>query len=561
MIQFLNQYHKKFLAFIFCVVAVAFSVWGPATCKGTGEQGSIELGGQNYGEAAKQEALATLTMARSIGWHTDATDQQSRMMAMYMSKSPLGSLAQLMAYAGTGKRNRAEQKDGQGIEELATLVTLREQAKKLGVEVSQDEIDKEVKNSSRFQTNGQYDPAKFDAMFKNSPNRNIAEKQLFTVYRDALCLQKISKLVSVPIEASDFAVEAAYNRQNAILTTQVVTLPHKEHEGIKAEEKDAKEFYDSQIAKKDAERDASITSPASKNIQYVLLAMSDRTEDISKLDAKAQEEKQNAWKAQDTKANTTAEELYDLAAGVDAPDEKGMSLDAAVQALLAKYTDKNALAPIELKTFANFHGDNVPEELKKDRRLAMTIAASTKALGSYKMQNGSHLIFEVVKKNDAAPLPFAEIKDKLIEKLTEEKIEAAVTEKFNTVRNTIETALKANKSWADALTEAKVTSAELVINPSKQNPSAPAYQSAVSQAAATLKSNAVAANAVPSEKDKLLVYLQKREIMDSPKAADDKKQMKDSQGIKPVEGQLGKLFNDWFELKREETYPLYQKAV
>ncbi len=550
MIQLLNQHHKKFLTVIFFIVVVTF-VWfgqGTSLSKQGGDQFMV-LGGKKYGKDAAAEAARIQGMAMGAGVDPNSGNA---MMAMYNGQGPFIDLARTMQMAGSRKR---ADRGNSGAEGLATMVTIRELSKSMGISIPQSAIDKAIEGSPGFQTNGSFDRAKYDEFLKKGGDTKVTEKILFTAARDALSLAQMKKLVGGLIPASDWEVESAYSRQNAITTLQTVLLPRKEHEAIKAEEKDAKEFYDSQKAKAEKERDAAVTSPSSKNVRYVLASLTDRTQDISKQTPEEQEKTRKGWDDADRSLKETLNELYLLIAGSD--ETAAMPMDAALEKLRTDYKEK--MPALELKNFANLHQENLPDELKEERTAvaALTGAVSRKS-GSEKTAKG-YLVYQVVQENPAALLEFEQIKDKLITKLTKEKVDAALTEKFNTVRNALETALNAKKPWDEALKEAKVTGTQLVINPTKPDPAAPAYAQPAQAAVTELKSNTIAKEAVPSGEDKVLVYLAKREIMDNPKKADELKQMKESQGRN--DSPFGGPFMEWFETQRDIVYPVFEATA
>jgi hypothetical protein len=391
-------------------------------------------------------------------------------------------------------------------------------------------------------------------------------------------------LIGGTMHATDYAANLNYTEAHAKTTIQTVLLPRKEHEAIKATDEDAQKYYDANKEKdpdpikKVAMLPAEMRSEPSRNFSYVKLTKvkRDALEDVSKLPAdqqeakkKEMEEKTKAWDAEDKKLSITAVELSN--ALVDA--ENPMTLAAAV----ASFKDKPQYAACEIKTVESIMGSNPPDDFKDladpkagrgapGRKAAEILTEAIESDSPSGVLNSSTgpIIYEGAKTVASRLLTFDEAKAKLLEKLTREKIDAALEEKSGTVRSKLQETLAAGKPFAEALTAAGVTATTYAYSRKTPAKDAPPYLPAVQARVENLETGAITANAEKTTKDEtydlVLAYLEKVELPQDPKMEDEKKGLKRTTGYTDQPFRQSPLFMTWFNQRREALSPSFGDA-
>ena len=98
------------------------------------------------------------------------------------------------------------------------LLVLQHQAHEMGIEPSDDQVANRIKDVPRFQTNGQFDPAKYSSFVAEQlAPKGYSERQLEEVMRDALRLEGIQAVVESPVAlgADEIKATAARDTRNA----------------------------------------------------------------------------------------------------------------------------------------------------------------------------------------------------------------------------------------------------------------------------------------------------------------------------------------------------------
>ncbi|MBP7949484.1 MAG: SurA N-terminal domain-containing protein [Verrucomicrobiales bacterium] len=568
MLETMRKHHYVMMLIITTAVILSMSIWG-VWDQGQNQQGGLTIFGKTYNEQDMKAASAVYGTAAMLG-----TNSQFG-MAM-PGNDPAGKLFGLLRFSQS--RMRSMQDSGPGAADvLASLIVIREEAKKLGIAVEDADLQKGVESLARFQTNGQFNRKEYDKFFEGASDRGAAEANLFQMLKDALLLEKLQQLVGGSLDATDYQVNLAYNQMHMKTTAQVMVFPRKEHEAIKATEEDAKNFYEANKGKAVAELDPEMKSESARDVNYVKLSLAVRDEkpdepeeDISKLPADQQEAKKKEleakrtaraqekeakkkeWDAHDRKIKLTAKALGDALV-------EGKKLAEAV----ASIQGQADYAACEVKTVAGLVKGSPPDELKDlknsqmDSSVVDVMFEEDKDVASH---DKGYVLFEVTKKADPVLLTLEQAQGKLIEKLTKEKIGAALQEKASTARSKIQEGLAAKKPFADAAKDAGVTAVEWVF-PQKTPPKdPPPWKMAVEQQSAELTPGSLGASAVPSGDDLVLVYLDKRELPDDPKMKADKELLKVNRGMRSSPFQPSPLFTTWFQQRMEEAIPAYTNA-
>jgi peptidyl-prolyl cis-trans isomerase D len=527
MLQLMRKHHKVAMLVVAVIVIISFAFFGPGGNEHLSGHYSREINGQRYTETDLQAAQNIAALAQQT---TSFGDAPAKLFGLFM------------AARGIGRSNTEES----GYENnLINLITIREEAKRLGITVTDEDIQKAVQALPRMQTDGKFDRSKLDNLIKFSQNPEATQRNFFTMMKDALLLEKLSALVGGTMQATDYAVTLDYVNAHAKTTLQTVIIPRKEVESVTATDEDAQKYYDANKDKKVAELDPVMKSEASREVRYILLEKAKR-EDISKEPADKQEEKKKAWDAQDKKVAATAKVISDALVEEGAPQKLE---DAA-----ALVKDKPEFLPAEIKPAVKITAGNPPEALKTEPEAVEAILEDGK--GVAKLANG-FIVFESGDLVEPALLSFEAAKPQLLEKLTKEKVAAALLDKANGVRSKLQETLAAGKPFTEALTAAGVTATSYSYSTKTPAKDAPPYFADIQALVKTLNPGSLAPNPIKAGDDMAVVFLEKYELPDDPKMADDKKQLKRTQGYNDSPFAPSPVFMSWFNQRRDTIAPIF----
>jgi hypothetical protein len=541
MLQLMRKHHKVAMIVVAVIVCLTMVYFGQSNKDHSGSTYQVKIAGKNYDEVDLRTASAIQQMAQ--GAASFGNDAPTKLMGLLMS-------------ARGSTRNV---KGGGEVENtLINLVTVREEAKNLGIAVSDDDVQKAVQGLQRFQTEGKFDREKFNQTAGNE----TAQRYFFQMMKDALLVDKLQKLVGGTMQATDYATTLDYNEAHAKTTIQTVIIPRKAHADIKATDEDAQKFYEANKEKdKDPKKNLILLDPVlrsepSRNLSYVVfnkVKRDEKPEDTSKLPADQQaakakelEEKKKGWDTEDKKIVSTAIQLSNDLVNESAPK----SLKDAAAAM----KDKPEFSVFEVKTAENVVASAPPEDLKDAAAQLEEMIEGDQGKGVIKTATG-YIVYEGAAITPSRLLTLDEAKPKLLEKLTKDKIEAALQDKATGVRSKLQEALAASKPFAEALTAAEVTATSYTY--SKKNPikEAPAFLAALQGAVTNLETGSLATNPIPAGEDLALVYLEKVELPTDPKMEDDKKLLKRSSGYTDQVFRPSPIFSSWFDQRREAAAP------
>ncbi len=541
MLQLMRKHHKVAMIVVAAIVCITMVYFGQSNRDHAGGVYDVTMAGKHYDEVDLRTATAIQQMAQ--GASSFGNDAPTKLMATLMNR-------------GVARQSRG----GEAENALANLVTIREESRNLGIAVSDEDVQKAVQALPRMQTEGKFDRAKFDQVAGNE----TAQRYFYQMMKDALLVDKLQKLVGGPMQATDYATTLDYNDAHAKTTIQTVLIPRKEHESIKATDEDAQKFYDANKEKdKDPVKNVNLLDPVlrsepTRTINYVKfnkVKRDEKPEDLSKLPAdqqeakrKEQEEKKKGWDAEDKKIISTAIALSDAMVNETAP----LGLKEAAATL----KDKPDFVVIEIKTAEKVIASAPPEDLKEAAAQIEEMIESETGKGVVKTANG-YIVYDGSELIPSRLLTLDEAKPKLLEKLTKEKIEAALQDKASGVRSKLQEALAASKPFAEALTAAGVTATSYTYSRSKPAKDAPPYLASLQSAVVNLETGSLAANPLPAGDDLAVVYLEKVELPQDPKMVDDKKLLKRTSGYTSEVFRPTPIFTTWFAQRREAIAPSF----
>ena len=526
MLDLMRKHHKVAMLVVAIIVVITMVFWGNNGQDRNGQAWHRELDGQHYDEMDLKAVGEELQMAQMVTGFSDAP----------------GKLFFLLQNPGTARGMNGKPTPDTP---LINQIVLRREARNLGIAVSDDEVQKAVQALPRLQTEGKFDRSKLDMIFARGADPTSMQRHFFAMMRDALLAEKLQKLVGGTMPATDYAVNLQYNKEHTKTTVQVVTIPRKEHASLAATDEEVQKFYDANKDKPEAEQDPVLRSEPTRDLKYIKIDRANRSTDVSKMTPEEQAAKKKEWDAADTKAAVSASTIDN--AMVD--PNKPLTIEEA--AALVKDL------PVEIKTVANVSASAPPEDLKAEAALLPEMIED--GTGVKKTSTG-YLIFDSGELVKPRLLTLEEAKVKLTEKLTKEKISAALLDKATGVRSKLQEAITAGKPFAEALTAAGVTAISYTYSSKAPPKDAPPYFKAIQDALASTATNALAANPVPAGEDLAVAYLEKIELPDDPKMADDKAILKRNNGIVDSPFSPSPLFTSWFSQRRDALAPVFGAA-
>lgn len=483
------------------------------------------------------------------------------------------------------QRYGMSRRDSLNFDFCMNVATLRAEAHKLGVEVDREDLEKFVQTVGGFQTNAQFDPAKYEAFLSSGAfgDRPNTERRLYTTLRDVMLFQRMNQLIGGTFPPSPAEVSARYAESKQKTTAAYAIVEKTKQSPAAPTEESIQKFYDEAKAAFEAQAadpakpaaDPAVLSEEKRAIRYLLVTLpkpppaltSPQPEDTSKLpedQKKAKEEeykkkleehtaamatRAEAMKAYEAERKALLTKANDISSALSADDRGARTFEEIAQAsgLTAKLSEPfTAAAP--------------PEDLKPEAKLLAEIFASPNdpAFPHTLPISSGYALFEIAKVDPPAVLPLDQVKPKVTEKLAAQALAAALKAASETARTAILESLKAGKTFAEAATAAGLSPVEVPPFTKDKPPAAVPNQAAITQAAAALNPGEVSpATEVPE--GILLVSTLKRELPKDPKMEEDKKKL--AQEL--TEGAEGgfiptysPLFEAWFSVHRNESSTL-----
>jgi hypothetical protein len=339
---------------------------------------------------------------------------------------------------------------------ILNLFIIRHEAPLLGVHPSDEEVAAVIKGIVPFQTDGSFDPAKYAAFLQEQlAPRGFTERQLEEIVRDSIKVSQLRRIITSPVAIGEAQIRDAARIYQPV-TAQILRF-EKDSMAKDAEvtPQEAAAFYE--------QNKQGLVSREARDISYVVVELPPSQQ---KLEGKER-----------------AGALQKLA---DQVDQEGKSIRAEIQKGVdfAKAAAKLSLQP---KKIAGIERDG--SQQGKDAGVPAPVVASAFRLQkkgelSEIIQDGkSFYIVTVEGVTPAHQLELAEVSDRIIKLLKDEKAAKALADSANKSMEQIRAALAAGKPFADAVKQAGVKTQQITsVTPSDTK----AGQEQQSLAAATL---------------------------------------------------------------------------
>jgi len=396
-------------------------------------------------------------------------------------------------------------------------IVLREAATRFGVSASDVEVAEAIKAVPEFQTNGQFDRAKYQQIVQVAlSSRGMTELQLEEIVRDDLVLKKVKALLGATIAPSPSEVRAAYVRDQQKTVASVVRLKLADFTaGLTIAEEDVKKAHE--------ERKGSLNTPEKRKAKYIALVLPEAEKPL------ASKERVEALKGLADLANDFSQALLE-------PD--------------AKFDEVSAKLGLPVKQSGEIAETDTPSELGASGAVVSALfdlkpeQPTSDVVGTEKGYYVVHLDAVIA----ARPLTLEEARGQLIESLKQERASEAMDLKGAALRTQIDAAVKAGKSFTDAATAAGAK-AEPFPAFSRREPKfdQPDAQE-VMMGAIDLAEGETSAF-MPTASGGALVHVEKREPIDDAKFGREKQLTV----LSLSRGRREALFSEWFKDRRKEA--------
>jgi len=303
------------------------------------------------------------------------------------------------------------------------MIVLEHEADANQIHPTDEEVVAAVKTLEPFQTQGQFDPQKYATFVQDKlAPRGFTELQLEEVVRNDLKLKKLKEIIGSTVEAAPSELRVAYETQYQKNELSLIRLDQASiAAGIQISDADARKAFD--------QRKDSLKTEESRQVKLVAFPLPsgdkalqgrERTEALQKL------------------ANRATE---------------------FTQAMLAKDADFDAVAAkfgLVVEKTGEFTQSKPDPAFGANPTLAteaFRISLNDPNSDAIETESGFYIL-HLEKLNPARLLTFEEASAKLKEALKAEHAREAINLQGGDIRNKIEAALKAGKSFADAAKDA-----------------------------------------------------------------------------------------------------------
>jgi peptidyl-prolyl cis-trans isomerase D len=490
MVNLLRKHQQPLMIFITVVIIIAFVVFynGNSSAKHRGLQQGFRIYGRNYSQEEIQRKVRQFSVAMRAG---------------------LGELV----YGLTGNPNSE-----QAVENFVwNSFVLDHEAERLGITANTGEVVAAMEKLPPFQTNGAFDPSKYQGFLDNllRPNGFTAQ-QLEDLVRDQLRLEKLVALVGSTAEITPAEFRASYIQEHQKMHLSVIRF---DLAGFKAQVQPAED----EIKKVYEERKASLNTGEKRTISYVQIDLNGE---------------QKALKGK---------ELVDAR---QALADRASDFGQAMLDPKANFVETARKMGLQVKTTPEFAQAQPPAELSQAPELAAAAFQLTEkepTSDALSVGNG-YIILHLEKVIPSRPLTFEEARPQVVEQIKAERGNQLLISKANEAAEKIAAALKAGKSFADAAAEAGQKVETLpAFSLSEPLEGQANFQEIVSKAVELGEGELSALT--PVENGAFIVHLDKRDPIDEAQFQKDQK-------TQMASARMGKnyvAFHEWLQSRRKSA--------
>jgi hypothetical protein len=301
------------------------------------------------------------------------------------------------------------------------ILLMRDEAKRLQLDPSAEEIRSAERNLVAFQTDSQFDASKYQQIVDLLKKNGMTAADLDKVVADQLRFQKISALIRGSSPLPEALFRQTYELQNQLLHCSFIRLNGADFEkAIVVSDQDVQNYY--------KEHAAQLQTPEKKRIEFVAFALTDEQKKL------ADQEKQAALKTLAEQAEAFVQPLGDHPDQFDqVAQEKGLKVQQT------GFFESNKPDPLIM---------TVPELVQQAQNLT-----KEQPLDEVQSKDGFYVI-RLLEVQPSRPLTLEEAKDQIVSGIKKGKVQEAILTKGQQIRSQLEEAIKGGATLAEAAQKA-----------------------------------------------------------------------------------------------------------
>jgi peptidyl-prolyl cis-trans isomerase D len=459
MITILRKNQRVLMLFIAVLTIIAF-IWlyNPATTQELGSNTIATIYGRSVSQADIEREVKTFQLALALG--------QFRLL------EDLGGMAR--------DENRALD------EFIWNRLVIQHQAKELGIEPTDSQIAGQIKAIPVFQTNGQFDPAKYKAfLVEQLGPRGFTELQLENVIRDALRVERIRAIVVAPVAVSEAEILESARIFESVNAQEVRFSLPASGSFPEVTDEEVKSFYE--------QNGPALIMPETRSVEYVKFAIPAGEKPLE--------------------GREKVEALQKIADAASAFSEQATASSFENAAAASGLTSQTS--PDFDRSGATSSPGNESQGLESDlKNLAPSafLLTETSPVSDVIQSGDAFFVVKLAEVNPQRPLTMEEVRPIAASRLGARKAEGLLREKAEAALAKIREAMSAGKSFPDAAADAglQVRSFNALV-PSSEKLTPEEQQIA---AATVLMEPGQFSGMVPSSEGGFAVYLSTRAPID-----------------------------------------------
>jgi peptidyl-prolyl cis-trans isomerase D len=405
---------------------------------------------------------------------------------------------------------------------------LRHEADALGLKPTSAEILEAIKKLPPFQTNGVFDPNKYNMYVQRIASFGFTAEQIEEAAADSLRVEKLKKLLSATIYAAPTEVRHAYEENNQKQEVSFVRVKEEEiAKEINVTEEDVKKAFE--------ERKESFKTDELRKVKFVSFLLSE-------------EEKKLQGKERGTVLQGLLNQVNDFAVALTEKD--------------AKFEEVAQKANRPVAETPEFPVSKPPKELNESRAAAqaafnpkLTLEQPISDIVTSEKRDG-YYVLQLTGITPPRPRTYEEVKEELTATLKQERTAELLNTRAGELRTKLDAELKAGKSFTDAAQAVGLT-AESLPAFSQAEPVDPkvAGGGEISRIAADLAVGELS-EAAPVQGGRVICRVEKRLPIEEEKFEKEKTSLAE----RIAEGRAESAFRIWFS-ERMKAANLQTSAV
>ena len=307
------------------------------------------------------------------------------------------------------------QLEQKALDQLVDNLLVRQAASELGMQVSDEDLSRSIRNISAFQVAGVFDPRRYQLILTNN---NMTPETFEVSQRDALLTRKLNSFITASVKVSDQEAVEWFKWNDASVNLNFFLLETGRYKDIAVTDAEIEQYFESN-------KDAYKTDPALK-VRYLKF---DPQTYISQVEISDDEisEYYDEHPAEFQNPKTVEARHILMKVDPNAGPEDVAKTKERIESVLKKAQDGQDFAELA-KQFSDGPSKDKGGYLGTFRREAMVKPFSDKAFAMkageisdpVKTQFGWHII-KVEKVNEAAKAPLADVTDDIRQKLADER--------------------------------------------------------------------------------------------------------------------------------------------